>query len=167
MGAFATIVEVMAGMDVFQLFFPWLLILGIAYGILDKYEVISDDSSVNGVIALSFAFFTIGGAFVFLPSGTFTQLAAFFAFGVFGVLGFVVLLGVAGYDLEELADSPYSLPGIAAIVIAIVSFLAVLSSKFGLEGMETGNAFEEVVMPILVLVFLLLIVYWTLNMDEG
>ncbi len=168
MGAFATIVEVMAGMDVFQLFFPWLLILGLSYGILEQYEFVSDDSSVNGVIALSFAFFTIGGAYIFLPAGTFTQLAALMAFGLFGILGLVVLMGVAGYDIESIGEDGTSIPVLAAVAVAIVAFAVVLMSSFNIGGLSltSANFFEDVVMPILVLVFMGGIVYWTLNPAE-
>lgn len=165
MGAFASIVEVMAQMNVFQLFFPWLLVLAVTYGVLEKYNLFSEETGVNGVIALSVAFLSIGGAFFFLPQGILTSFAAGLTFSLFGLLGFLILLGVAGFDLshEELADNPFSLPAIGALVFTLLSFLGAFAftADIGALTKGVGNVFQDVVMPILVLVFLLVIVALT------
>jgi hypothetical protein len=168
MGAFATIVEVMAEMDVFQLFFPWLLILSISYGILQKSEVIGDDSTVNGVAALSLAFFTIGGSYFFVPAGTFTRFASGLAFLVFAIIGLVVMLGVAGIDLSEYTEIEGNLPALVAIIGFIIIFFGTLAFSlpwgdiFGTGNlMGSGSVFEEIIMPILILIFLIIIVATT------
>lgn len=173
MGAFATIVEVMAEMDVFQLFFPWLLVLSITYGVLEKSEAVSDDSSVNGAIALSMAFFAIGGAYLFLPEMILVRSAAALTFAIFALIGFMVLLGVSGVDIEEMGEeggiSGNPVAGIA-VLIFIVGFIAILLSQdFIFDLVVSGsntNLVEEVLMPILVLIFLALVVKWTLSDGE-
>jgi hypothetical protein len=164
MGAFENVIQTMAGMEVFQLFFPWLFVLAVTYGLLQKNEVFSDDSSVNGVIALSMAFLTVGGAAMFVPAGMFTHFAAALGFGLFAIIGLLILFAAAGVDLgEELGDST-SLPAIGALVITVVAFIAVIGYYLNIEsilGGVSGNIFDQVVMPVLILVFLIIVVSLT------
>jgi len=164
MGAFESLVQTMAGMDIFQLFFPWLLVLAVSFGLLEKHDVFSDDASVNGVIALAFAFLTIGGLAVFVPAGMFTHFAAALGFGLFAIIGFLIMLAASGMDLDGNLGSQNDLPTIGALVITVVSLIAVvgyyldIESILGMASSAGGNAFDEVVMPILILVFLIIIV---------
>lgn len=162
MGAFANVVETMAGMDVFSLFFPWLLVLSVTYGVLEKYNVFSEDSGVNGTIALSVAFFSVGGAYFFLPGGILTSFAAGLTFSMFGLVGFLILLAVAGMDVTELGDTS-DLPTIGAVVLVILSFLGAFAFTADISALLSGveDAWQDVIMPILVLVFLLIVVSMT------
>lgn len=164
MGAFATIVEAMAGMDVFQLFFPWLLVFSITYGILTSSEIVSDDGSVNGMVALALAFITIGGSYFFVPAGLYASFGAALSFGVMGIVGLVVMLGLAGYDVEDVENLRSSPPAIAALVIVVLSFLGVLAFNLPLGALFgpieiSGDVWEDVVLPVMVLGFLLAVVY--------
>lgn len=166
MGAFATIVEVMAGMDVFRLFFPWLLVLSISYGILNQSNAISNDEMVNGVTAIAMSFIAIGGLYFFVPAGLFTNFMAAIAFGVMAIVGLVVMMGVSGFDVSQLAEDKKGLPLIVAIIFFILAFFGVIAFQLpwgellgGSAG--TGNAFQEIVMPILVLIFLLIVILGT------
>lgn len=168
--AFEIIVETMADMGVFQLFFPWLLVLATSYGVLDQSEVISDDEMVNGLTALSIAFFAIGGAWLFYPAGLLTHLAAVFTFGIFGIIGLVVLMGVAGFDLEQLKEDKSGFPLIVAILVFIIGFLGVIVTQLDLSFLapaDGGSPFEEVVMPILVLIFLALVILGVTGSEES
>lgn len=165
MGAFENLVQAMASMDVFQLFFPWLFVLAVSFGLLEKHGVFSDDSSVNGVISLTLSFLTIGGLALFAPVGLFTHLAAALGFGIFAIIGFLILSAAAGVNLEEELGGQYSLAGIGALVFTVVPLIAVvgyylnIEDILGLAASGTGaNVFDEVVMPILILVFLIIIV---------
>jgi len=157
--AFEQIVEIMAEMGVFQLFFPWLLVLAITFGVLEKYNIFSEDAQVNGTIALAVAFISIGGAYFFIPQGLMTSFAAALTFSIFGILGLMILLGVAGYDLSDAMDES-SLPVGGAIILGILSFIGAFVFQADLGGLLGGveNTFQEAVMPILILVFLLLVV---------
>lgn len=172
MGAFATIVEVMAGMDVFQLFFPWLLVFSISYGVLTSSSIITDDESVNGVIALALAFIAIGGAYFFIPAGLYTHFGAALSFGVLAIVGLVVMMGLAGYDMENFADSRSAPPVGLAIIIFVISFIGVLAFQLpiteiiGAAGGGSSDLFDDVIMPVLVLVFLLAVVAVTMREGE-
>lgn len=168
MGAFAEVVRTMAGMDVFQLFFPWLLMLAVTYGVLEKYGIFSDDSGVNGAIALAVAFFATGGAFFFLPEGILSSFAAGLTFSVFGILGLMILLALAGVNLEEEMNRE-ELPAIGALVLAILTFLGAFVFQADLGAMlgNVQNAFQDVVMPILILVFLIIVVALTAGGGGG
>lgn len=162
MGAFETIVQVMIDMNVFHLFFPWLLVLALTYGALDKYEIFGEQS-VSGTIAFATATLAMGGIYLYVPAGVFTNFAAALAFGVFGIVGMIVLFAVAGVDVTAFENPKNELPGIAALVIAIVSFVGVVLTQLDWATIlgaanAGGNAFQEVVMPILVLIFLLLVI---------
>jgi len=164
MGAFANLVQAMMAMDVFRLFFPWLLVLAVVYGVLENSGVLSDDSSVNGVIALAVAFISIGGAYMFLPPGIMTSLAAGLTFAIFGLLGLMILLSVSGYDLSEGMEET-QLPVLFAFIMAILIFIGAFAFQADIGSLlgNNVNAFQDAVMPILILVFLLAIVAITMG----
>jgi len=156
-GAFEIIIQTMTEMG-FRLFFPWFLVLAVTYGLLEKYEIISDETQVNGSIALAMAFLTILGVSEFAPPGIFTNFAAAVSFGLFGLLGLMVLIAVTGYDLSEYEDS--GAPRIFAIVIFVVSFVTIVVTYVDIGSLigESGQVFDEVILPILILIFFILIV---------
>ncbi|MFB6147519.1 MAG: hypothetical protein ABEJ66_01410, partial [Candidatus Nanohaloarchaea archaeon] len=108
-------------------------------------------------------FFAVGGVYYFLPQGILTSLAAGLTFSIFGLLGLMLLLGVSGYDISQEMETG-NLPVILAIVLAILAFLgafafqADISALLGGGGGGGGDALQDVVMPILVLIFILLVV---------
>ncbi len=161
MGVFETVLTTMYEMGM-NLFLPWLLILSVTYGILDKYEVLSEDPQVNGTVAISFAFISVLGVNRFAPTGMWSEFAANIAFGVFGLFSLVILMAVAGYDVSDLAEDRWSLPAIFGGIIAIVVFVSIIIG-YGDPNILTGggNLFDQVVMPILSLVFILVLVLIT------
>ncbi len=160
MAAFEIIVETMVEMG-FRLFLPWLLVLSVSYGLLEKYEVVSGETQVNGSIALAMAFLSIIGINQFAPAGIFTNFAAAITFGLFGLLGFMVLVAMAGYDINEYAEG--GTPRYFAVTIFVVSFVTVVVTYIDIDNLigETQSVFNDVIMPILILVFFLLIVQQT------
>lgn len=160
---FEAIVETMIQMDVFQLFFPWLLVLAVSFGALDKYDWFEEDT-INAAVAFAISFIAIGGMYMFVPATLFSHFAAAVAFSVFGIIGLMILLAVAGVDLNDLdKDSP---PAKAAMGVGVAAFTGVLFIQFNLQQpltevvihLFTGQTFDEVMMPILTLLFLLGIV---------
>lgn len=162
MGAFGDVVLTLAEMDIIPLFFPWLLVLAVTFGVLEKYNVFSEDAQVNGVISLAVAFLAVGGAALYMPEGLMTTFAAALTFSIFGILGMMILLAVAGVNVEEVMNKD-ELPAIIAVVLVIISFIGALVFSIDLSGLVGGveNVFDEVVMPILVLVFLIIVVALT------
>ncbi len=122
---FEQIVQTLAELDFYQLFFPWLLVLAVSFGLLERYQFFGENSSVNGTIALSVAFLVTGGAEFFLPGDIFVIFAGALAFSVFGLLGLMILLGAIGVDIQEdLGDT--NLPAVTAIVLAFSSFFTAI-----------------------------------------
>lgn len=160
MAAFEIIVQTMTEMG-FRLFLPWLLVLSVTYGLLEKYQVVSEETQVNGSIALAMAFLAIIGVNNFAPAGIFTNFAAAITFGLFGLLGFMVLVAMAGYDIEKYAEG--GAPRWFAVAIFVVSFVTVVVLYVDISNLipETQNVFENIIMPILILIFFLLIVQQT------
>lgn len=160
MAAFEIIVQTMSEMG-FRLFLPWLLVLSVTYGLLEKYQVVSEETQVNGSIALAMAFLAIIGVNNYAPAGIFTNFAAAITFGLFGLLGFMVLVAMAGYDIEKYAEG--GTPRYFAVAIFVVSFVTVIVLYIDLSSLisESQNVFENIILPILILVFFLLIVQQT------
>ncbi|MFB6203565.1 MAG: hypothetical protein ABEK01_03670 [Candidatus Nanohaloarchaea archaeon] len=142
-----------------NLLLSWLLVFAVTYGVLDKYQAISEDSQINGVIALAVSFMFLFGIWRFAPEGMWTHFAANIAFAVFGVVGLLILSGVAGIDLEEYVQNSGGLMKVVIGIIAVVSFVSVLIGYGGGTQITDGPVFEEVVMPILILVFIITVVY--------
>ncbi len=167
---FEQIIQTMTEMQLFQFFFPWLLVLAVSYGVLEKYQFITEDEFVNGSIALAIAFMAGGGAYMFIPAGLLTNVVAAATFGIFAVIGLMIVLGVAGYDLENLQDNDRSLPLILGAGIFIVALLAIISNFFGIPNIipdieNWSKVFEEIVMPILILLMIVALVAMTASSD--
>lgn len=160
MAAFEIIVQTMTEMG-FRLFLPWLLVLSVTYGLLEKYQVVSEETQVNGSIALAMAFLAIIGVNQYAPVGIFTNFAAAITFGLFGLLGFMVLVAMAGYDLEKYAEG--GTPRYFAVTIFVVAFITTVVLYVDISSIisEGQNVFEDIIMPILILIFFLLIVQQT------
>lgn len=157
MGAFEIIIQTMTDMG-FRLFLPWFLVLAVTYGLLEKYEIISGETQVNGSIALAMAFFTILGVNQYAPAGIFTNLAAAIAFGLFGLLGLMILIAVTGYDMSKFAEK--GAPRYFAYIIFIVSFITIVVTYVDIGTIvgEGQNAFNDIILPILILLFFILLV---------
>lgn len=157
MAAFEIIVQTMVEMG-FRLFLPWLLVLSVSYGLLEKYEVVSGETQVNGSIALAMAFLSIIGVNQFAPAGIFTNFAAAITFGLFGLLGFMVLVAMAGYDISKYADG--GTPRYFAVTIFVVSFVTIVVTYVDIDNLigETQSVYQEIILPILILIFFLLLV---------
>ncbi|AOV95382.1 hypothetical protein AQV86_05700 [Nanohaloarchaea archaeon SG9] len=162
MGAFDQILTIMWDMGL-NLFFPWLVILAVTYGLLNKYEVISEEDGVNGAIAIGVAFLGVLG--LSGTSGIFTSFAAAITFGVFGVLGLMVLMAVAGYDITEHAEDSTSGFAVFAALIGLISFMAVVFNFVDFQQWIPSDAsvFQDAIMPVLILVFLFLVIAVTVR----
>lgn len=169
--AFEVIVETMVEMTVFQLFFPWLVVLAVTYGALTKYEFISEDESVNGVLALGIAFMAVGGSFLFIPEGLLSHVVAALTFTIFAVIGLMIVLAIAGYDLSQLTEEKRSLPYLLGVALFIISLLAIIPGYLPVDEAlpEIENPeqfFEDFVLPVLILLFLLAVVAMTMVMGK-
>lgn len=169
---FEAVIQAMVEMQIFRFFFPWLLVLSVGYGVLEKYNFISDDEFVNGSIALAIAFMAGGGAYLFIPAGLLTNVVAATTFAIFAVIGLMIVLGVAGYDLNQLQENDRSMPLLLGAGIFTVALLSIIASFFDLSRFipqieNWGMIFEQYVMPILVLGLILGIVVMTASPSSG
>lgn len=142
--------------------FMWLLFASLIYGLLVKSKVFEDDS-VNAGVSLGGSFFTLLGIYSFAPAGLFLNFAAAVGFGLFALFGVAILLSIAGIDVAELTegDSNGPVAGLAGGIAAIALIGAVVYNVdvLGLLSVNTGgDTFQEVIFPILFLIFLLVMI---------
>lgn len=169
MGVFADVVRQMAEMDLFQLFFPWLLVFAVTYGVLEKNQVFSEEAQVNGVIAMSIAFMAVIGSLLFIPAGLYANFAAALSFGIFALVGTMIFLGVTGYDLSEMADDKGPVFW-GAMIMAAIAIVGVIGANLNVEaivGTPSSSLLQELVMPVIVLLFLIVVVWITVAESGG
>ena len=139
--------------------FMWLLFAGLIYGLLQKYEVVGD-SSANAGIALGGSFFTLLGIYSFAPSGLFLNFGASLGFILFALFGLVILLAISGVNVTELGEGVEGniVAGAGALLI-LIAFFGALAFNLDWSGLlgNVENAWEDVLFPIVFLIFLLLI----------
>lgn len=155
---FESIVLTMMEGDIFHLFLPWLLVLAVSYGALQKAEFFEEDS-ITAVTALSISFLSIGGFYLFVPPDLFGHLAAVIGFSVFGFLGLFILLAVVGVDITDFEEAEREFPAIAAASVAVLGVIGVLTYQYNvLDLLPTLDlqtiSFEQQVTPILILLLL-------------
>ncbi len=167
MSFFAEMVAFMSEAGLFHLFFPWLLLLAFTYGVLQKYDVF-DEPSINGAVAVTFSFLAIGGVAFAIPETLFTNFAAVLAFASFVALGFLIVMAVAGIDLDSMTDFERNMPLAAGGLILGIGLIAVLATSFGFTGVVESveidaDIVDDILMPVLLLGFILAVVYITAN----
>ena len=160
MSLFSEMVTFLESMDIFSLFFPWLLVLALTFGILKKYEYFEDDS-VTGAVAVSVAFITVGGLSL-LPEALLVNIGAVVALSAFIVVGFLIIMGVAGVESEGLGED--STPLKIGLAVLGVGLAAVLWTSLGIgEMVGSLESDGQLVNQIIVFVFILAIVALTAN----
>lgn len=83
---------------IMQRLLPFLLAFAVVYGILDSVSPFSDDSNSNEVVALAIALFV-----AFQGHILFNFMSSYLpgiSIGVVGLLGLVILLGIAGVEID-------------------------------------------------------------------
>ncbi|MBC5792982.1 MAG: hypothetical protein H8Z69_02970 [Nanohaloarchaea archaeon] len=168
MGLFETLVQNMSQMDLFHLFFPWLLITAITYGALNKTEIFEEDT-IDAAVALSVGFISMAGLLAFVPPNMFAHFGAALGFIVFGILGLLIVLAMAGVDVNDLADAgdtplqgnPIAVAGIVLVGIALIGVTLTYTDLGGfLPGLSGDidlslNIGSEAIMQVLTMAFLL------------
>ncbi len=152
----------MSQTDIIHLFFPWLLLLAFTFGMLQKYEFFEDEA-VTGAIALSSSFLAIAGIYFFLPENIFANFGGILAFAAFGVLGFLIVMAIAGIDISEMEGRIGKIPLAVGLGILGIGLLAMAAGAFPVEEVVRevnidANLVDNVLMPIILLVFIIAIV---------
>ncbi|WP_414836667.1 hypothetical protein [Candidatus Nanohalococcus occultus] len=159
MGVFDELVRMMMDMGVFQVIFPWLIVMSVTYGALSKYEYFEDDM-VNGAIALSLGFLTSAGMVMFVPEGLFTNFMAALAFVAVGLIGIIVLAAIGGIDFSEIDREDNPIGGIA-IGFSLIALVLVFLYQYDITGLipqTSGSVWEDAVMPVLTMIFIIILV---------
>ncbi|MFP4038355.1 MAG: hypothetical protein ACLFTA_01070 [Candidatus Nanohaloarchaea archaeon] len=167
MSFIADSIEFMSQTDVIHLFFPWLLVLAFTFGVLEKYEFFEDET-INAAISISFAFLSIGGIYFFAPANIFVNFGAVLAFAAFVALGFLIVMAVAGIDIDDMTDEEQNIPLYAGLGILGLGLVAVIGFALGVPEMLSGinispeiELVQDVFMPVLLLGFILGVIYLT------
>lgn len=160
MAVFENLIQMMVDSGAYYVFI-WLLFAGLIYGMLEKYDIFSDTSAMGGV-ALGASLFLLLGMYSFAPSGLFLNFSAAIGFALFAIFGTVIILSMAGMDITELASDSLSdntLAGAAAIVV-IVAFFGALAYNLNWGSLlgNVENTWQDVLFPIIFLIFLLLVI---------
>jgi hypothetical protein len=159
MAVFESILQVMIDAGASYVFM-WVLFAGLIYGLLMKYEVFGD-SSANAGIALGGSFFTLLGVYAFAPEGLFLNFAAAIGFILFGLFGTIILLSISGVSVTEMAEGVEdNVLAFASLILILVVFLGVLAFNLNWGDLlgPVENAWQDIIFPIIFLIFLLLVV---------
>lgn len=172
MSLFADMIEYMSQTDIIHLFFPWVLVVAVTYGALDKYEIF-DDPTVNGAISLAFSFLSMGGIYFFTPQGLFVNFGAALAFATFVALGFMIVMAVAGIEIDDMTDQEKSIPLAGGLLILglglIFGVLDVLNLGIAQNPpplSDLVSLLQDVAPPVLLIGFVLAVIYITSKSSE-
>jgi hypothetical protein len=170
-GVFESLIQLMVSSGAYYIFI-WLLFAAIIYGVLEKYDVLGE-SSANGGAALGASFFTLLGIFVFAPEGLFLNFGAAVGFIIMGIFSAVVLLSFSGINVPEMTEGVEGnvLAG-ASLILVLIAFLGALAFNMdwgSLLGSSLSNdtaLWEDILFPIVFLVFLLIVILAAMDGGE-
>ncbi len=144
------ILENLAELGVYDFFMPFLLILAVVFGVLQNKKVISEEVSVNAVVAIAVSFlatYTLRGFF-------FTQLFGMAGMVIAAGVVLVILLALLGIKPEDVfsgAESK-SLGLIVGLLIVFAIFVYAMGTAIKID--------EESVATVAFLVVIFLAVYF-------
>ncbi len=121
---------------------PWLLFLAVFYGLLQGKKVISEESSVNGVIAIVAAFLAAFVARGFLYTSMFGTMGIVAA----GLIIILIFLAMFGLKPDELFGEHKT--ALAIALAGIVLFIFLSAGGFGAFGAAIDS---DTIMTIVIL----------------
>ena len=115
----------------FAIIFPFLLVFVVTYAILTKFKVISEETSINALIAFAFAAMTLfskpANALIITASPWFVVM---FMFILFLILGFR-LLGVRDTQIQHVMEMEFGAPHWIVIVIVALILIGSIGVVLG------------------------------------
>lgn len=132
MAVFETLLGNLRHLGFFDFLLPWLLALAVMYGLLNKSKIVSEEYSVNALIAIVVAFFLVN----YTPYGFlgefFTHIFASAVILLSAILVGVMFLSMTGMDAGEFMKENKIIVGLLAFIAVIAIFVAAGgSSIFG------------------------------------
>lgn len=100
---FEELIMNLQGLGFFRYFMPFLLMMAVTYGILQRAELFEDET-VDGVVAAVVSFMSIVGIYTFVGGAFFTQFFGVVTIAIFVLIGYVIILGTMGVDVTEVAN---------------------------------------------------------------
>lgn len=120
---FSQLLQNLSSVGFFDLFLPFLLILAVTYGVLQRIELFEDDS-VDATVSIVVALMSMFSMLTFVDAAFFTQFFGAVTLLVAVVLGYIIVLGLMGVDINDVAtlddDQKKKTAIFAAIGIAVV-----------------------------------------------
>lgn len=158
-------VQNLVRMEFFQLLFPFLLALAIAYGVLSWVFKGKLPNSATGLISLILAFFAMlyssmdPSVYLFLTSVSGVWLVVASA-----ILFLIVILGILGISFTNITEWKWPQFAIALIVVLIVVVLVFGATPFGLP--YWAAAFTSDLWTIVFFIVILAIVLYFLTKEK-
>ena len=144
------ILDNLAKLGFYDFFMPFLLILAVVFGVLQNRKMISDEVSVNAVIAIAVSFlatYTLRGIFF---TRLFGMAGMIMAAGVVLII-FLAMMGIKPEDVFSGAGSK-SIGMVVGVLIVLMIFFYALGSAVRIS--------EESIVTIIFLVIVFVAVYF-------
>lgn len=103
MAVFESLIDNLRALGFFDFFLPFVFVMAVVYGVLQKAEVFEDET-VDATVAIVSAFLSILGIRTFVDPSFFSQFFGLVVIALLIVLGFVVILGMMGVDVTDVMN---------------------------------------------------------------
>ncbi|MFB6100358.1 MAG: hypothetical protein ABEK16_03720 [Candidatus Nanohalobium sp.] len=162
-GVFGVLLQSMIDSRAYYVFI-WLLFAALIYGLLAKYEIFSDESVMAGA-SLGSSLFTLLGIYAYELNEIFLNFAAAIGFGLFALFGTIILLAMGGVEPTDVIPDEEGEFGILALfagLIVLIAFIGALIYNLDLISLLSintgGDTWQNVIFPVVFLLFLLLMI---------
>ena len=133
----------------FAIIFPFLLVFVVTYAILIKFKIVSEENSINAIIALAFASMTLfsktANALIITASPWFVVM---FMLILFVILGFR-LLGISESKITGVMEKEFGTPHWLIIVMVGLIIIGSMGVVFG-PGLLQGKLEPSATGPVVV-----------------
>lgn len=150
MSLFNQMISNLQNLGFYDFVLPFILFMAIIYGLLQNKKTISEETSINGIIAIALSFFI-----TYVARGFFYTKV----FGLFGVvmaafLIIILFLAMFGLKPEELLGENKTTLAIILGVVAVIIFLSAGGTSFFRISNDTVSTIIMLLFVLLVLIFI-------------
>lgn len=161
MVTFETLIQNLQEIYFFSYFMPFILVLAVTYGIIDKINLF-EDNTVDATVSIVVAFMSLLGIYLLDISGVMIYFWGALSVGLVTVLGFVILAGMFGVDITQTEFEKKWIGISGAIIIAVV---LVIVNEF--LAFDVGAfIYTETAMTLLSLAGMIAVVYFIVRNDK-
>lgn len=127
---FSQLLTNLAEIGFFNLFLPFLLILAVTYGVLQRIELFEDET-VDATVSIVVALMAMFSMLTFVDPVFFTQFFGAVTLLVAVIIGYIVVLGLMGVDITDVATlddeqkkktAVFAAIGIGVVLAGILQF---------------------------------------------